>query len=203
MPVKTNEREYRSLSNILINKEKEKRIDSNYYVEGYATTFNKPYLMGELDGIKYYEMIDRNAFVGADMSDVIMQYDHTGKVLARISNKTLIVEPQEDGLFICADLSKSNAAKDLYEEIANGLIIKMSWAFVIADGGCYYDKDTHTRVITKIKKVYDVSAVSIPQNDATDISCRNFASGSHEAEQVEKLERRKRKLKFILEMEEK
>ena len=54
----------------------EKRIESDCYVEGFATTFGKPYLLYECDGIKYYEMINRNALVGADMSDIIMQYNH-------------------------------------------------------------------------------------------------------------------------------
>jgi len=61
----------------------EKRFDTDYYVEGFATTFNKPYVMYEYGGIKYCEMIDRNALVGADLSDVIMQFDHSGMVFAR------------------------------------------------------------------------------------------------------------------------
>ena len=89
-----------------------KRIDSSFYVEGYATTFNKPYLLYEYDGMKYYEVIDRNALAGADMSDVIMQYNHEGKVLARQSNHTLGIEADENGLFTFADLSKSRAAQD-------------------------------------------------------------------------------------------
>lgn len=76
-----------------------KRFDSEFYVEGYATTFNKPYLLYEFDGVQYFEVIDRNALVGADMSDVIMQYNHEGKVLARQSNKTLGIEADESGLF--------------------------------------------------------------------------------------------------------
>jgi len=45
----------------------EKRIDTDFYVEGYATTFDKPYLLYEWDGNKYYERIDRNALAGAGM----------------------------------------------------------------------------------------------------------------------------------------
>lgn len=118
-----------------------KRFDSEFYVEGYATTFNKPYLLYEFDGVQYFEVIDRNALVGADMSDVIMQYNHEGKVLARQSNKTLGIEADESGLFTFADLSKSRAAQDLYEEINNGLITKMSWAFKVLEDA--YDRDTH------------------------------------------------------------
>lgn len=80
---------------LLIPTAAEKRIDTDFYVEGYATTFDKPYLLYEWDGNKYYERIDRNALAGADMSDVIMQYNHEGKVLARLSNGTLGVEAND------------------------------------------------------------------------------------------------------------
>lgn len=198
MPFKK-EREYRAVVLPLRLPEAEKRIDSEYYVEGFATTFNKPYLLYELDGIKYYEEIDRNALDDADLSDVIMQYDHQGKVLARLSNGTLGLEPTNNGLFIFADLSKSQAAKELYEEIRNGLITKMSWAFTVAEDK--YNRETRTRTVTKIKKVYDVSAVSIPANGDTEISARSWLDGVIEAEKREALEQRKRKLKLQIELE--
>ena len=178
---------------------KEKRIDTDFYVEGYATTFDKPYLLYEYDGQKYFERIDRNALVGADMSDVIMQYDHAGKVLARLSNKTLGVEVTESGLFVFADLSKSRAAQDMFEEIKNELVTKMSWAFRVTEDS--YDRDTRTRTILKVAKVYDVSAVSIPANADTDISARSYFDGVIEREQQERLERRKQILKIKLMME--
>ena len=118
---------------LLIPTAAEKRIDTDFYVEGYATTFDKPYLLYEWDGNKYYERIDRNALAGADMSDVIMQYNHEGKVLARLSNGTLGVEANDNGLFTFADLSKSRAAQDMFEEIKNGLVTKMSWAFRVSE----------------------------------------------------------------------
>lgn len=167
-------------------------MESDCYIEGLATTFDKPYPLYDLDGVQYYECISSRALDDADMSDVILQYDHQGKVLARMSNQTLIVEPTEDGLFVAADLSRSAAAKDLYEEIENGLVSKMSWAFTVGDEE--YDRKTRIRTIRKIKKVYDVSAVSLPANESTDISARNFAEGRAEAERFEQLERRKRAL---------
>lgn len=199
MPLKPKEREYRAIIQPFRLPEAEKRIDSDYYVEGYATTFNKPYLLYEWDGVKYYEEIDRHALDEADLSDVIMQYDHQGKVLARLSNKTLGLEPTDNGLFIFADLSKSQAAKELYEEIRNGLVTKMSWAFTVAED--IYNRENRTRTITKIKKVYDVSAVSIPANGDTDISARSWLNGVIEAERREALERRKRILKLLIDME--
>ena len=197
---KVKSREYRALD-ILRPAEKEKRIDSNYYVEGYATTF-EPYELYEFDGVKYYEQIDRNALIDADLSDVIMQYDHEGRVLARQSNKSLIVETTDDGLFICADLGGSSASKEMYEDISSGLVTKMSWAFTVAEDS--YDRETRTRTILKVKKVYDVSAVSIPANNDTDINARSYFDGVIKEEQQELLKRKKQalKIKHALAMEE-
>lgn len=194
MPV-VKEREYRALATPLMVANTNKRIDTEYYVEGYATTFNQPYTLWEFeDGTKYYEMIDRHALDDADMSDVIMQYDHEGRVFARQSNKSLIIEPNDQGLFIAADLGRTDLARGLHQDISAGMITKMSWAFMVAEDS--YDRETHTRTILRVKKVYDVSAVSIPANDATNIAARNFASGRREAEQRELLERRATALKI-------
>jgi uncharacterized protein len=184
MPIKQN-REYRAMP--LLSIANKKRMDSDFYVEGYATTFDDPYELYEYDGVKYFEVISRDALVGADISDVIMQLDHTGRVRARTSNQTLGIEPDNHGLFTYADLSKSSASRELYEDITSGLITKMSWAFTIADED--YDKKTHTRIIKRIKKVYDVSAVSIPANAGTDISARSYFDGVIEAERREALAR--------------
>lgn len=188
MPVKK-DREYRSLTAPLSAAAQTKRINTDYYVEGYATTFNKPYLLYEFeDGTKIYERIDAHALDSADMSDVIMQYDHEGRVFARQSNGTLILQPDEKGLFIAADLGKTDLARGLHQDIEAGMITKMSWGFTVTEDS--YDKLTHTRTILKIAKVYDVSAVSIPANGDTEISTRNAASRSYEQEKQERLERR-------------
>ena len=178
-------REYRAIE-LLQPIQNEKRIDSEYYVEGLATTF-KPYQLYEYDGVKYYEKIDRNALDSADMSDVIMQYNHEGRVLARNTNKTLGIEPIDDGLFIYADLGKSKASKEMFEEIDSGLVTRMSWAFTVAEDS--YNSETRTRTILKVKKVYDVSAVSLPANNDTEISARSYVDGVIEVEKQELLER--------------
>ena len=156
MPAKPNERQYRTMSMVLRSLpddgKREKRIESDYYVEGYASTFNDPYVLWQdpWDGTEYREVISPDAFVDTDMSDIIMQFDHMGDVLARQSNGTLIVEPDEHGLFMAADLSKSDAARNRFEEIDNGLVTRMSWAFTI--GASEYDRDTHTTTITRVNK---------------------------------------------------
>ena len=153
MPAKPNERQYRALSTPLKpadeSGEGKKRFDTEYYVEGYASTFNDPYcLFEDFDGTKYYEVVSPDAFRDADMTDVIMQYDHHGRVYAR-----------------------------------------MSWAFTVAADE--YDRETRTDTITRVKKVFDVSAVSIPADPNTEISARNMLNGAIERARGE-FARRKR-----------
>ena len=159
-----------------------------------------------MDGIEYKERIDSHAFDNADMSDVIMQYDHAGRVFARTSNGTLSVSVDERGLKVEADLSTTEASRELYDEIASGLVIKMSFAFKVAEE--HYDSNSHTRVVDKISKVYDVSAVSIPANPDTEIFARSaFFDGVIKRERAERLEQKrkeneKRKLKLRLHLME-
>ena len=199
MSVKKN-REYRTMPLLRLDSGQDKLLDTEYYAEGYATTFDKPYLLYKVGATEYFEAISRDAFVDADMSDVIFQYDHAGKVLARNSNKTLVLKINEHGLLAAADLSKSEAARSLHEEIKNGLVTKMSWAFTVIEDS--YDRKTHTRIIEKIGKVYDVSAVSIPANADTEISARSYVDGVIDIEKTERLERNKhiRRIKLLLEV---
>lgn len=185
MPIKA-ERAYRE-KNIEFRALQEE--DDKYIVEGYATTFNDPYLLYNDGEIDIFEQVDARAFDNADMSDVIMQYDHNGKVFARVSNGTLVLSKDEHGLKVRADLSKSQGARELYEEIKAGLITRMSFAFTVEQDS--YNKEKHLRSIEKIKKVYDVSAVSIPANPDTEINAesRSFCEGVIAEELTERLER--------------
>lgn len=201
MPV-VKEREYRNLAQTLEAKAADalnKRFDTPFYVEGYATTFDRPYLLYEDGEIKVYEVIERNALEGADVSDVIMQFDHEGRVYARQSNGTLLIEPDAHGIFIAADLSRTAGAKELHSDIAAGMITKMSWAFTIAKGGDeieQQDEKTYLRRIRRIKKVYDVSAVSLPANNDTEIAARSFAKGITSQREQEQLTKRAALLKL-------
>ncbi|EQB20023.1 hypothetical protein UNSWDHB_2609 [Dehalobacter sp. UNSWDHB] len=161
-------------------------------------------MLYEYDGIKFYEVIDRAALNAADLTDVIFQYNHGGKVLAR--NKmakgkpsSLLVEPQSEGFFIAADLGLTEEAREMFDAIEKGLIYKMSWAFTVAEDA--YNKDTRTRTILKIKKVYDVSAVSFPANADTDIAARSWIDGVIEAEKREALARQLELVKIKLKLE--
>ena len=152
-------------------------------VEGYAATFDQETVMYEYDGIQYKEVIDRNAFSGAQIQDVVMNFNHSGKPVARTKNKTLELQIDNVGLHISADLSGTEEGRRLYEEIKGGYIDKMSFAFTVNTDE--YNRDTHTRRITGIKRLYDVAAVDIPAYDTTTIQARSFFEAEAERERTE------------------
>jgi HK97 family phage prohead protease len=136
------------------------------------------------------------------MSDVIFQLNHQGTVFARQSNNTLIVEPNEIGLFTAADLGRTTGARNLYEEISTGMITKMSWGFIV--GEYHYEPETRTIVHTKVKKIFDVSAVSIPANQNTEINARSWADGVIDlaARSEAELDERRRRLRLKIHLQE-
>lgn len=167
-----NERQIRALQTFM--PATTKRIDSNYYVEGYAARY-EPYVLWEDDDGPIYERFERGCFDNCDLSDVIYQLNHQGTVMARQSNGSLIVEPNENGLFVAADLGRTEAARHHYEEISTGMITKMSWGFILGD--YYYDRESRTIAHRTVKKVFDVSGVSIPANQNTEINARSWVDG--------------------------
>ena len=200
MALKTNEREYRDFT--LTVEELENKDDGKMMVRGYASTFNEPYTLYSDDAYEVREQIDPHAFDNADMSDVIFQYNHEGRVFARMSNNTLSAIPDEVGLAITADLGGTEIGRGLYEEIKGGYTTKMSFGFRVKSDAWEESKDGNklieTRTIKEIEKVYDVSAVSIPANDGTSITVRNLADGVIEkvkAERLHALEIKRQKLK--------
>ncbi len=165
--------------------------DNERIVTGYATTFNQPYELYRYayGGYRYIllEQVDSKAFDETDMSDVIMQYDHEGRVFARTSNKTLELDPDEHGLHIRADLGGTEIGRQLFEEIEGGYTTKMSFGFRVGQDKREEteERDEETgittvtvlRTILTISNLYDVSAVSLPANDATSISSRSYCDG--------------------------
>jgi len=165
---KSDRREYRSMPVMAVQRT-EGEAENSYRVRGYATTFDEPYtLFEDFDGESIMEVVDPHAFDGADMSDVIMQYDHMGMVFARTRNGSLTLTVDEHGLMIEADLSLTQDSRRLYEAISTGLVDRMSFCFIIEDE--QYDAASKTWRIMKLGKIYDVSAVSIPANPGTEIS---------------------------------
>lgn len=181
--------------------------------EGYATTFNEPYELFQYDNwegyrVHFMEQIDQAAFDECDMSDVIMQYNHEGRVFARISNNTLRVKPDLHGLYVEADLGGTEIGRELYEEIKGGYTNRMSFGFTVSKDTRTEERDeenkviTITRTITKISRLYDVSAVSIPANDGTEISARSWCDGviaelTGEFRKAEEIEKQKQRIRIL------
>ena len=208
MPVNVKDREYRMIN--VAELEVREADDGKKIVEGYATTFDQEYKLWGDDRYQVFESIGRNAFDNADMSDVIMQYDHEGRVFARLSNGTLELKTDEHGLHIRADLGGTEIGRQLYEEIRGGYTSKMSFGFSVKKVERREDidevKDTVTvhRKITEIRKLYDVSAVSLPANDATEISARSIGEGviadvTQELQAVEARTRTKKQIQTLAE----
>ena len=200
MPQKAN-REYRDMTIAAVTGEDRAEEVERRTVAGYASTFNEPYTLYEDDDLTYREQVDPSAFDDTDMTDVIMQYDHQGRVFARITNNTLRVAPDEKGLFIEADLGGTEIGRELYDEIAGGYTDKMSFGFIVDTDTVLRTEDENghvdvLRTITGISKLFDVSAVSLPANEGTSIgvATRSKIDGEIEAIQAERLEAERIKL---------
>lgn len=198
------EREYRDMELRIV--PTEEGSEPSFFVEGYASTF-EPYTLFTRDGIDYKEQILPTAFDEADMSDVVFRVDHKGRVYARTSAGTVELGPDDHGLWQKTNLGKTQAARELFADIEAGNYPQMSFAFAVAPGGDRFDRATHTRIIERIAKVFDVSPVSFPANPGTElcVSTRDYFDGVIEAEKAERLEReakerRKQKIRILMEV---
>ena len=182
----SNKREYRNTGTLQ---------STSTVINGYASTFDK-YPMLEIDGVQYYEQISRGAFNNCNLSDIVFLRDHEGGVLARTTAGTLQVWADTHGLAVRADLGKTRPAREMLDDIKAGNYTQMSFSFTVAQD--HYDQKTHTRVIDSIKRVFDVSAVSFPQNPFTEIglNARNYFI-EQERKEKEKQAKRERDRKAL------
>lgn len=189
-----NDREYRNFNSFAL-KRSGNESDS-FIVEGYASTF-ETYTLYDFGDEEWREKIEPEAFKDADLSDVVFLRDHAGQVFARTKNNTIALMSDDKGLFSRTNLSSTSAARGMYEDIEAGLYSQMSFAFTVAEQkfeeAMEDGKRIYTRVISRIKKVYDISAVAFPANPTTDIgiSTRSIFDGAIEDLRAERLERQK------------
>lgn len=167
-------------------------------VQGQAVTFESETVLFKCGNTEYKEIIDRNAFSEADMTDVIFNYNHSGKVVARTRNNTLKLFIDSNGLNIEARLDGTEEGRKLYEEIKGGYIDRMSFCFTVKEES--YNQETHTWRVLKIDKLYDVSAVDIPAYDTTSISARSsrLAVAEREQKALERAQLQKERSKKLL-----
>ena len=170
--------------------------DQKMLIQGYAIRFNEPAVFN-FDGVEYREVIDPRALDKTDMRDVPLRYNHSDNVMAmaRTRNKTLQLIKDEQGLRILADLANTTAGRDLYELIKRGDVDKMSFAFTVAKDD--YDRETRTRTILAIDKIFDVSAVDTPAYETTSLSVRSYFEAEAE-KQRKALERELRRRKLLI-----
>ena len=191
--MKTN-REYRLFNSFEVRAKEDEETEEKW-VEGYAARYDSPTVLWEYDGVEYKEQIVQGAFDGSDMSDVIFQYDHHGKVMARTRNKTLELKLDTNGLFVRARLDGTEEGRKMYEEIRGGYVDKMSFGFTVKEDS--YDAEDHMRNIRKIKKLYDCSAVGVPAYDSTSISARSYFESQQEELKRQESEKRRKKLALM------
>jgi len=158
-----------------------KANDEEMRVTGYATTFDEPYTLYDDGENEVREVIDPSAFDNCDMNDVILQYNHEGRVFARLSNGTLKLDiDKPNGLKIDADLGGTELGREVYEEIKGGYTNRMSMGFKVDRSADVWTRENidgkvvEERRINSIIKLYDVSAVSIPANPGTSIEARSI-----------------------------
>lgn len=150
--------------------------DTGMVLEGRAIVFNVPTVLYEMGGIKYQEIISNRALDNTDLTDVVLRYNHSGEytILARTRNKSLQLEKRLDGLYMKANLQPDiSQHQDVYNAVKSGLVDKMSFAFVTAEGGDSYDQTGHVRTINAVRKLFDLSVVDIPAYDATFVEARS------------------------------
>ena len=162
-------------------------------VEGYAVVFNQ---ITDLGWCK--EIIDRNAFNGADMKDCVLKYNHENSflILARTRNKSLELTIDDHGLKIRAKLIDTTQNKDIYKMVKEGLLDKMSFAFTVAERK--WDYETDKRTVLRISKLYDVSVVDVPAYDGTEIYARSKEEYEKEKREYQEMKLEKEKLQLVL-----
>lgn len=189
--------QFRDFRNVKMEIRKKEDSSEEYLLTGLACSFDTETVMYKSKYCEYREKIASGAFDDCDMSDVIFNYNHCGRVYARTRNSSLKVWTESDGLHMEAHLRKEDRGhEELYNDIQSGLIDKMSFAFHVNESAYEYIESedgplVEIRTVTKIDKLYDVSAVDIPAYDTTEISARRAFDAERERRKAESLERAK------------
>lgn len=195
MAYKPNEREYRAVAPFVI---PDGSNGDALILRGTPIVFDTPTVICEYDGIEYKEIIARGALDDCDMSDFILNRNHgqnDSTVFARTRNNSLKYTISDRGLDIEAALDgEDERHRNLHRDVQKKRVDKMSFSFVVREAK--YDNVTHTRTITKVKKLYDVSAVDFPAYNDTSISARSFFAEEHTRE-LAALEQARRRKKLL------
>lgn len=155
----------------------EQNEDEVGIVTGRPIVYNSRTDLGYFD-----EIIEKGALNGADLRDVrfLVNHDLSKIPLARSrnnnANSTMQMTIDEQGMLIRVnlDLKNNSEARNLYSAIERGDITGMSFMFAVDDEEwSELESDHPTRHIKKISSVVEVSAVTFPAYEDTEISVRN------------------------------
>jgi HK97 family phage prohead protease len=140
-------------------------------------------------GWGFKERIEKGAFDGADMSDVVAVLNHDFNILyARTASKTLSLTTDDTGLLAEFDAPNTNHGNDLLEMITRGDIRRASFQFIIDKDRWVQDPDLgEVRIIEKFRKIIDVSPVVFPAYDETDVAKRSYDEYKITAEAEKKI----------------
>lgn len=172
-----------------------KAVDENeMLIEGYAIKFNEETLIGsEEHGFR--EVIDKDALKSSNMKDVPLKYNHQDNylVLARTRNKSLVLEVDDIGLKIKAQLIDTQSNRDIYKMVQGGLLDKMSFAFTVKSQSWDRTGKVPLRIIKEIERLYDVSIVDVPAYEGTSVYARSLELLDSETKKLDDLKRDKEK----------
>lgn len=156
----------------------------------------RPIVYDSRTNIGYFdEIIEKGALDKANLRDVRFLVNHNTSMipLARSrrnnENSTMQMEVDKDGMAIRVNLDTENNsdARKLYSAVGRGDISGMSFMFTIDDEEWEgLDSDHPTRHIKTIGQVFEVSAVTFPAYEDTEISTRNKEALDNAKEALER-----------------
>ena len=158
------------------------------------TISGRPIVYGQRTNLGFYdEVIEDGALTDTDLRDVRLLVNHNVDMipLARSRNNNANSTMQlsvvaNEGMDIRANLDVENNAdaKALYSAVQRGDITGMSFMFCV-DGDKWddIDSDHPTRHITKISRVFEVSAVTFPAYEQTSITARGLSDALESAKE--------------------
>lgn len=144
--------------------------DGNLYIEGYFSVFDSRYWLWD----EAYETIERGAFEGQTTRDVRALVNHDSTlVLGRTTAGTLELREDERGLWGRITINQADQdAMNLYERVKRGDVSQCSFGFDIVEQDVEYREDGPTVWHIRKVKLYEVSVVTFPAYEDTDVEAR-------------------------------
>lgn len=154
-------------------------------VEGYAAVFNE-----ETDMYFWKERIAPGAFSDALQDDVRALFNHDPNFILARSNNTLELWEDEKGLGYRFEAPNTTAGNDLLENLRNGNITQSSFGFTI-ESYEWEEREDEDEVITitKVGRLFDVSPVTFPAYEATEVTARSIDQVREEIKQKREAEK--------------